>query len=76
MKTYQILAPCISLLFCGCASTRKPDPISHTAISEPKSAVIEQPSDPRITQLIRKIEELEYENSELRMQLLKNVLTH
>jgi hypothetical protein len=75
MKSYQtIIAACIPLLFCGCASTKKPNPIPHTATSERENTVIRQQSDPRMTQLIRRIEELEYENSELRMQLLKNIL--
>lgn len=77
MKSYQIIiAACIPLLFCGCASTKKPDPISRAVVSEHKSPAIEQPSDSQVNQLIRRVEELEYENSELRMQLLKNILTH
>jgi len=75
MKSYHtIIAACIPLLFCGCASTKKPDPIPRQATSERETAVIRQPNDPRTIQLIRRIETLEAENSELRMQLLKNIL--
>lgn len=77
MQSYQIIiAACISLFFCGCASTKKPDPIPRPVISEGRSPAIEPPGDPQVNQLIRRVEELEYENSELRMQLLKNILTH
>jgi hypothetical protein len=77
MQSYQIIiAACIPLLFCGCASTKKSEPISRTVISEGKSPAIEPPGDPQVNQLIRRVEELEYENSELRMQLLKNILNH
>jgi hypothetical protein len=75
MKSYHtIIAACIPLLFWGCASTKKPDPTPHQATSERENAVIRQQSDPRMIQLIRRIEALEAENSELRMQLLKNIL--
>ena len=77
MKSYQtIIAACIPLLLCGCASTKKPEPIPRQATSEQEPTVIRQQRDPRMIQLIRRIEALEAENSELRMQLLKNVLTH
>lgn len=75
MKSYQtIIAACIPLLFCGCASTKKSHPILRQVTSEREPTAVRQQHDPRMIQLISRIEELEYENSELRMQLLKNIL--
>lgn len=42
----------------------------------PQRAPVAKQIDPQADELTRKIKQLEAENSELRMQLLENVLTH
>jgi len=82
MKIHFLTIIILPLIFCSCASPHSHQPTqieqrpTATAPVPQKTPPAVKQAEPQIDAFARMIKQLEAENSELRMQLLENVLTH
>lgn len=77
MKIQILTIAVLPLIACSCVSHRPPQAAPRPMAPVPQKApAIKQAKPQPNVELARKIKQLEAENSELRMQLLENVLTH
>lgn len=76
MKIQILTIAVLPLAVCSCVSNRPPQAAPRPMAPVPQRAPVAKQIDPQADELTRKIKQLEAENSELRMQLLDNVLTH
>lgn len=76
MKIQILTIALLPLIVCSCASHRPTQVKQRPIAPVPQTAPVVEDAKPQIDELSLKIKQLEAENSELRMQLLQNVLTH